>query len=78
MAISQNPAATAAAEPLEEPPGVCAKFLGFRVNPGSDIANSVVTVFPTITAPAFNSFVTLLACGPENRSVGRFDPHAVG
>ena len=28
------PAATAAAEPLDEPPGVCAMFHGFAVGPG--------------------------------------------
>ena len=30
----QVDAATAAAEPLEEPPGVCAGLCGFRVGPG--------------------------------------------
>ena len=60
-AISQNPAATAAADPLEDPPGVCPKFRGLRVNPGSEMANSVVTVFPTTTTPAFNNLVTQLA-----------------
>ena len=45
-------AATAAAEPLLEPPGVCSVFQGFRVGEGSAVANSVVTVFPRITAPA--------------------------
>jgi hypothetical protein len=28
------PAATTAAEPLEHPPGVCSRFLGFRVGAG--------------------------------------------
>ncbi len=28
------PAATAAAEPLDEPPGVCARWRGLRVGPG--------------------------------------------
>ena len=39
-------AATAAAEPDDEPPGVCAGFHGFRVLPGSRNANAVVTVLP--------------------------------
>ena len=39
-------AATAAAEPDDEPPGVCAAFHGLRVGPGCMNANSVVTVLP--------------------------------
>ena len=46
------PAATAAADPLDEPPGVCAGLWGFTVGPGWVVANSVVTVFPKTTAPA--------------------------
>jgi hypothetical protein len=46
------PAATEAAEPLDDPPGVCATFHGLRVPRGSDAANSVVTVLPRMTAPA--------------------------
>src|SRR5256885_3910216 len=49
------PVATAAAEPLEDPPGVCAGLCGFRVLPGARTANSVVTVLPMITAPAARS-----------------------
>ena len=44
--------ATAAAEPLEEPPGVCAGFHGLRVGAGWRLANSVVTVLPSRIAPA--------------------------
>jgi hypothetical protein len=44
--------ATAAAEPLEEPPGVCAGLCGLRVLPGTKVANSAVTVLPRITPPA--------------------------
>src|SRR5258707_12165053 len=40
------PAATAAAEPLEEPPGVWPGWCGLRVLPGVRVANSVVTVLP--------------------------------
>src|SRR6267143_102367 len=46
------PAATAAAEPLEEPPGVWPGWCGLRVLPGVRVANSVVTVLPMMTAPA--------------------------
>jgi hypothetical protein len=33
-APERNPMATAAADPLEDPPGVCAGFHGLRVFPG--------------------------------------------
>ena len=50
-------AATPAAEPLLEPPGVCPAFQGLRVGEGSPLANCVVTVLPMIIAPAlFSSF----------------------
>ena len=45
------PAATAAAEPLELPPGVCARFFGLLVAPGVRYAKAVVTVLPTRMAP---------------------------
>jgi hypothetical protein len=44
--------ATAAAEPLEEPPGVCARLSGLQVGPGVREANSVVTVLPSTMPPA--------------------------
>ena len=62
IAKSQNSAATAAPEPLEDPPGVCRRFLGFLVSPGSEIANSAVTVFAIKLAPAFSKLFTTLAC----------------
>src|SRR5579863_3626301 len=40
------PAAMAAADPLDEPPGVCAGLCGLAVFPGVKQANSVVTVLP--------------------------------
>src|SRR5437667_4913889 len=49
------PSATAAAEPLDEPPGVRDRSRGLRVGPGTVLANSVVTTLPTITAPASRS-----------------------
>ena len=48
----------AAAEPADEPPGVWAVFHGFRVGAGSRYANSVVTVLPTMIAPAARSRAT--------------------
>src|SRR6266511_3352944 len=52
------PAATAAADPLDDPPGVWAGLCGLRVLPGVRLANSVVTVLPMITAPAARSRAT--------------------
>src|SRR5581483_791858 len=46
------PQATAAAEPLLEPPGVRSRFHGLRVGGGSKLAYCVVTVLPSSTAPA--------------------------
>src|SRR5436309_7312025 len=46
------PQATAAAEPLLDPPGVRPEFQGFRVGGGSKLAYWVVTVLPRSTAPA--------------------------
>src|SRR5690606_27104812 len=43
-------AATAAAEPDEDPPGVCSRFQGLQVLGGLNKANSVVTVLPNGTA----------------------------
>src|SRR5690606_25345230 len=57
-AMGTMPAATAAAEPLEDPPGVWSRFHGLRVGPGADTANSAVTVLPTGVAPAARSMAT--------------------
>ncbi len=52
IAIGTMPAATAAAEPEDEPPGVCARSSGLRVGEPSRDANSAVTVLPTTSPPA--------------------------
>ena len=52
------PSATAAAEPLDDPPGVCAGLRGLAVLPGVKVANSVVTVFPRTIAPAARASAT--------------------
>lgn len=57
------PAATPAAEPLLEPPGVRCKSHGLRA--GCVAANSVVTVLPTITAPASRKAATVAASRPD-------------
>src|SRR5688500_4538019 len=52
------PHATAAAEPLLDPPGVRDTSHGLRVTGGSKLANCVVTVLPRRTAPACRSRCT--------------------
>ncbi len=61
------PAAVAAAEPLDEPPGVQRVSHGLRVGPGGAVANSVVTVLPTTTAPASRRAMTEAASRPERQ-----------
>src|ERR1700720_3919566 len=68
------PTATAAAEPLLEPPGVRAVSHGLRVPRGSVAANSVVTVLPTITAPASRSARTLAASFSERQPRNSGEP----
>src|SRR5437660_8708293 len=72
------PSATAAAEPLDDPPGVRDRSRGFRVLPGVYTANSVVTVLPRMTAPASRSRCTQAAsfAGRCPRQFG--EPYAVG
>ncbi len=72
------PAATAAAEPLEEPPGVWAGLCGLRVLPGWRVANSVVTVLPMMTAPAPRSIATTLASRDGVRPAWSAEPFSVG
>src|ERR1700761_4776499 len=57
-AIGSMPAATAAAEPEDEPPGVCSVLCGLRVAVGSLAANAVVVVLPATVAPACFSIIT--------------------
>src|SRR5215469_1458461 len=62
-----NPQATAAAEPLDEPPGIYSKFQGFLTGP-KQLSSPVVPapsvcifVLPMTIAPAFFSLSTLAA-----------------
>src|SRR5829696_2700639 len=57
-AIGVMPAATAAAEPDDEPPGVWPVSRGLRVGVGSRWAKAVVAVLPIGVAPAALSAVT--------------------
>ena len=60
-ATGTKPAATAAAEPLDEPPGVRARSWGLRAGPGTKSAYCDVTAFPTTIAPAERSRLTIVA-----------------
>src|SRR5919198_590826 len=71
-------AATAAAEPLEEPPGVCSGLCGLRVLPGLKYAHSVVTVLPMITAPAARRRATTAASVRGVRPLCSTVPFSVG
>ncbi len=72
------PAATAAAEPLLEPPGVRPRFHGLRVPRGTVAANSVVTVLPTMTAPASRRAATQAASFSERQPANSGEPISVG
>src|SRR6202044_2187147 len=83
IAAVTSPAATAAALPPEDPPGVCRRDHGLRVcpKPGPLVnghwPSSQVFVLPTITAPAaFRRRTTSASCvaGATDPSV----PKAVG
>lgn len=73
------PAATAAAEPLDDPPGVREVSWGLRVLPGVKYANSVDTVLPMISAPCCLSSDTRDASTSDSDE-RRYPPvpHAVG
>ncbi len=61
-----RPPATAAAVPPDEPPGVRERSQGLRVTPWASVAvkftppNSLAVVWPTGTAPASRSRVTMV------------------
>src|SRR5579863_7287821 len=61
IAAGTMKSATAAADPEEEPPGVCLMLCGFAVRPGVTAANSGVTVLPRMIAPARRSIATQAA-----------------
>ena len=72
------PAATAAAEPEDEPPGVCSRLRGLCVLPGVKVASSVVTVLPMMTAPARRSAVMQAASAAGCRPSWARQPFSVG
>jgi hypothetical protein len=71
------PDATAAAEPLLDPPGVRSRSQGLRVPRGWVAANSVVTVLPIITAPAARSAATAAASRPPRQPMNSGEPCSV-
>jgi len=71
-------AATAAAGPLEEPPGVCSGFHGLRVALGSRNANGLVASLPIGTAPAPRSRATEVASRVGVRVAHVGAPEVVG
>ena len=77
MATGTSPEATAAAEPADEPPGVCSEDSGFLVRAGFKNANSVVSVLPNMTAPAASSASTKTAFTSDTSPIN-VDPHPCG
>ncbi len=78
------PAATAAAEPPEDPPGLWSVSQGFRVAPYSSgsvmpfAPNSGVLVLPKTTSPASSQRWTTAAVSGARTSVSDREPAAVG
>src|SRR6186997_2555321 len=66
-ASGTTPAATAAADPPLDPPGIRSRFQGLRTGPNAEfsfdepIANSSQLVLPTMTAPAASRRATAVA-----------------
>ena len=67
IAIGIRPAATAAAGPLDEPPGMQSVLHGFlaggqgKSNEGPPVANSYVANFPSKIPPAFRQTLVISA-----------------
>src|SRR5687768_8035656 len=78
IAPKHMPVETATAEPLDEPPGVCARFHGFFVTGGSKLAYCVVTVLPRKMQPAVRNEATTLASCRAMLFAHSLEPHAVG
>ena len=78
MATGIWPAATAAADPADDPPGLYSRLCGLRVAAGSMKAKGVVAVFPRITAPAAFSRDTSTASHSGWQPASATLPHSVG
>ena len=83
-ASATAPAATAAADPPEEPPGTRDGSTGFRLGPYADhsvdepIANSSQTVFPATIAPASRIRRIAVASNGERQPSRILEPQVVG
>src|SRR6185503_8211331 len=83
MAAATKPAATAAALPPDEPPGVCSLDHGLRVCPkpgplvNGHCPNSHVLVLPTMIAPAARNLRTTSASCPASLTIPSV-PNRVG
>ena len=84
MASGASNAATAAAEPPPEPPGIRSRSHGLRVGPYAEcsveepIANSSMLVLPRIGRPAARRRATTVASYGGIQPSRIFDPHVVG
>src|SRR3954451_15820904 len=83
-ASGAKPAATAAADPPDEPPGTRVRSWGLRVGPNAEfsvelpMANSSRLVLPTMTAPAARNRSTTVASYGGNQPSRMRDEHVVG
>ena len=83
-AVAPKPAATAAAAPPEEPPGVLSRFHGLRVTPVSGlmvtgpVPYSGTVFLPRMTAPPSRSRATAAQSSAAGRSSDRSEPQRVG
>src|SRR5581483_1604991 len=67
-------AATAAADPIDEPPGVREASHGLRVGPGLRYASSAVIVLPSTIAPAASAARTAAASPSGTRPANARQP----
>ena len=83
-AAGTMPAATAAPEPPDEPPGVWARFHGLRARPSRSSSvmpfapNSGVLVLPKTTSPASRKRCVTSACSSATSSTSACEPLVVG
>ena len=78
IAAGTTPAATAAADPIDEPPGVREGSQGFSAWPGVMNASSAVTVFPSTIAPAASAALTAGHVTSGTRPANSALPFSVG
>src|SRR5688500_12834954 len=78
IAAGTTPAATAAADPIDEPPGVRDGSHGLSVGPGVRYASSAVTVFPSTIAPAASADRTAGQLASGTRPANSALPFSVG